>query len=84
MIQLSDTWYLDCDENAFVIQQKRIREGGKNVGEEFFDNQTWHSTYDAVKRKVAAIAMMETINGNVAGMYELLDSFIANADKVKR
>lgn len=77
MIQIDNNgkWWIDKDENCFIVMEKGVVEKGDNKGKEVFKNHTYHSTHEQVIKQIADLALGKAINNDLVGMVELIEGF---------
>lgn len=71
MIEIGGGYWLDKDENCFIIKEKHIQKDGK----ETWKNETYHATHEQVIRKIGDIALKAAIEHDIKAMVELLQGF---------
>jgi len=85
MINIGKDWFINHDGISFSVQKKQYIASGKNKGEITWTNQTWHSSYQMVKKKVADIALGEAIeNGDLVMVFDMLDNFVLQSKEIKK
>jgi len=84
MINIGNNWFVDSDEYSFCVKRKAYVKEGKTKGAIRWENQTWHSNWDQLKRKIAELQLKEVIeNEEFNNVFSLLDNFTLQEKEIK-
>lgn len=73
MIHIANNVYLDADQYCFVVMEKQVKKEGKNVGEEYFTNHSYHGSHQFVVEKIMDLALKHAVNNDILGCVELIE-----------
>lgn len=74
MIHVVDNIYLDSDRYCFIVKEEKVTETGKNVGEKYMVELSYHGKHDQVIDKLMDIAMGRMINKDILGCVRLIEA----------
>ena len=85
MIQIDNNgeWWIDKDEYCFIVKRKIVTKTGKQVGREYYTDETYHATHEQVINKIADLALGKAINHDLVGMVELIEGFKHKFNELK-